>query len=65
MRNFVTCILYQILSEWLSKEYEWKKRAYKVLVEDPEGKRPLGGPKHRWKDNIKTDLKEMGWDHVD
>ena len=26
----------------------------------PEGKRPLGRPRHRWEDNIKTDLLEVG-----
>jgi len=32
-----------------------------VLVRKPEGKRPLGRPKYRWKDNIKMDLQEVGW----
>ena len=27
----------------------------------PEGKRPLGKPRHRWEDNIKVDLQEIGW----
>jgi hypothetical protein len=27
----------------------------------PEGKTPLGRPRHRWKDNIKMDLEEVGW----
>jgi hypothetical protein len=31
-----------------------------VLVERPEGKRPLGRPRHRWEDNIKMDLQEVG-----
>jgi hypothetical protein len=32
------------------------------MVENPEGKRPLGRPKHRWEDNIKMDLtNRMGW----
>jgi len=31
-----------------------------VLVEKPEGKRPLGRPKRRWEDNIKMDLQEVG-----
>ena len=31
-----------------------------VLVGKPEGKRPLGRPRRRWKDNIKTDLQEVG-----
>jgi hypothetical protein len=35
---------------------------YKVLVGRPEGKRPLGRPRHRWEDNIKLDLREIGID---
>jgi hypothetical protein len=31
----------------------------------PEGKRPLGRPRRRWVDNIKMDLGEVGWGHVD
>ena len=31
-----------------------------VLVERPEGKRPLGRPRRRWEDNIKMDLQEVG-----
>ena len=34
--------------------------AYKVLVEKPEKRRPLGRPRRRWEDNIKMDLRE--WD---
>ena len=33
---------------------------HKVLVGKPEGKRPLGGPRRRWEDNIKMDLEEVG-----
>jgi hypothetical protein len=33
---------------------------YRILVGKPEGKRPLGRPRHRWEDNMKMDLKEMG-----
>jgi len=36
-----------------------RKVAYRVLVGQPEGKRPLGRPKHRWEDNIKMDLQEV------
>ena len=32
----------------------------RVLVEKPEGKRPLGRPMHRWEDNIKMNLKKSG-----
>jgi hypothetical protein len=35
---------------------------YRVLVGKPEGKRPLGRPRRRWKDNIKVDLREIGID---
>jgi hypothetical protein len=38
-----------------------KKGAYRVLVGKPEGRRPLGRPRHRWEDNIKMDLREVGW----
>ena len=33
---------------------------HRVLVGRPEGKRPLGRPRHRWEDNIKMDLQEVG-----
>ena len=33
---------------------------YRVLVGKPERKRPLGRPRRRWEDNIKTDLQEVG-----
>ena len=33
---------------------------YRVFVWKTEGKRPLGRPRRRWEDNIKTDLKEVG-----
>jgi hypothetical protein len=38
-----------------------RRVAYKVLVGRPEGKKPLGTPRHRWEDNIKMDLQEVGW----
>jgi hypothetical protein len=44
----------------------WEKRnAYRILVGNPEGKRPLGRPRHRWMGNIKMDLREIGWDGMD
>jgi len=33
---------------------------HRILVGKPEGKRPLGRPRHRWEDNIKLDLREVG-----
>jgi hypothetical protein len=41
------------------------RNAYGVLVTPHEGQEPLNGPRHRWKDNIKVDLKEMTRDSVD
>jgi hypothetical protein len=42
-----------------------KRNAYRLLVENPEGKRPLGRPRRRWVDNIRIDLGEVGWGDVD
>jgi len=33
---------------------------YRVFVGKPEGKRPLGGPRPRWEDNIKMDVQAVG-----
>jgi hypothetical protein len=41
-----------------------KRNSYRILVGKPEGKRPLGRPRHRWVDNIKMDLREIGWNDV-
>jgi len=38
---------------------------YRVSVRKPEGKRPLGRPRRRWEDNIKTDFQEVGCGGVD
>jgi hypothetical protein len=42
-----------------------KRNAYRLLVGEPEGKRPLGRPRRRWVDNIRTDLGVVGWGNVD
>jgi hypothetical protein len=39
--------------------------AYNILVGRPEGKRPLGRPMRRWEDNIKMDLRDIGFGGVD
>jgi hypothetical protein len=39
--------------------------AYNILVRRSEGRRPLGRPRHRWEDNIKMDLQEIGFGNVD
>jgi hypothetical protein len=42
-----------------------QRNPYRLLVEKPEGKRPLGRPRRRWVDNIRMDLWEVGWSDVD
>jgi hypothetical protein len=42
-----------------------KRNAYRISVGKPEGRRPLGRPRRRWMDNIKMDLREIGWDGMD
>jgi hypothetical protein len=37
------------------------RNAYRIMV----GKRPLGRPRQRWVDNIKIELRKIGWDSVD
>jgi hypothetical protein len=37
-----------------------KRNAYRIFVRRPEGKRPLGRPSHRYEDNIKMGLREIG-----
>jgi hypothetical protein len=39
--------------------------AYRILVGKPEGKRPRGRATRRWMDNIKMNLREIGWDGMD
>jgi hypothetical protein len=42
-----------------------KRNAYKILVGNPEGRRPLGRPRRRWVNNIKMDLRGIEWDGGD
>jgi hypothetical protein len=41
------------------------RNVYRILVGKPEGKRPLGRPRSSWVDNIKMDLRGMGWNGMD
>jgi hypothetical protein len=68
----VTAIDLKILSKRLRKPTKSvitirniDSSAYRILVGKPEGKRPLGRPRSRWVDNIKMDLREIGWDGLD
>jgi hypothetical protein len=38
-----------------------RRGAYRALVGKPKRRRPLGRPRRRWEDNIKMDLREVGW----
>jgi hypothetical protein len=41
------------------------RNAYRILMREPGGRRPLGRPRCRWVDNIKMNLREIGWDGMD
>jgi hypothetical protein len=41
------------------------RNTYRILVGNPEGKRPLGRPKRKWADNNTMDVSEIGWDGTD
>jgi hypothetical protein len=47
--------------------HAWERRenCTKVLVGKPKGRRPLGRPRHRWKDVVRMDLREIGLGGVD
>jgi hypothetical protein len=40
------------------------RNAYKMLVGKSEGKRPLGRSRHKWEENIRMDLREVGWEFM-
>jgi hypothetical protein len=42
-----------------------KRKAYRLLVRKPEGRRPLERPRRRWVDSIRIDLVQVGWGGVD
>jgi hypothetical protein len=42
-----------------------ERNLYRVLMGEPEGKRPLERPRRRWEDWIRRDLREIGWGSVD
>ena len=42
-----------------------ERGVYRVLLGKPEGSRPLGRPRRRWVDNIRTDLQEVGCGNMD
>jgi hypothetical protein len=62
-----------IIRQFKSRRMRWAghvarmgedSKVYTVLVGKPEGKRPLGRPRRRWKNGIRIDLREIGWGSV-
>jgi hypothetical protein len=41
-----------------------ERNVYRIFMEKPEGKRPLGRPRRRWEDGTRLDLREIGWGSV-
>jgi hypothetical protein len=41
------------------------RNPYNILIRKPQGKRPLGRPRRRCENNIRMDLRDMGWRVVD
>ena len=50
---------------WACGAYGRGEGVYRVLVGKPEVRRPLGRPRRRWVDNIRMDLREMGFGYMD
>ena len=50
---------------WACGAYGWRERVYRFLVWKPEGRRLLGRRRHRWVDNIRMDLQEVGCGYMD
>jgi hypothetical protein len=43
----------------------WEMRSsYNILIKEISGKNPLGRPRRRWGDNIRMDLREIGWEGI-
>jgi hypothetical protein len=50
---------------WACRAYGEGRDVYRVLVGKPEGKRPLGRPRRRWKGNMNMNVKEVGCGGMD
>jgi hypothetical protein len=60
MMFVITCL--KIMLRNISLLECGRRGMHMILVGKPEGKRPLGRPRHRWVNNIKVDLRDIGWD---
>ena len=63
----IVCVINSRRMRWAGHVARMGERrgVYRVFVGKPDGKKPLGRPKHRWEDNIKTDLQEVGYGGMD
>ena len=50
---------------WACGAYGWGEGGVRVFLGKPEGRRPLGRPRRRWVDNIRTDLQRVGCGYMD
>jgi hypothetical protein len=62
IKSVTACILFATTYIFHMREV---RGAYNILVGRPEGRRPLGRPRSRWEDNIKMDLREIGFGDMD
>jgi hypothetical protein len=51
--------------KWTNVVRMVKRNECRILVGNPQGKRPLGKPRRTWVDNIKIDVREIGWDGME
>jgi hypothetical protein len=74
MRSFITCTFHHINTFIKSMGIQWVGHVARTvevrnvannLDGKPEGKTPLRKPRRRWEDNIRMDLREIGWEDVD
>jgi hypothetical protein len=47
------------------RRIRWAGHVARILVRKPEGNRQIGRPRFKWEDNIKMDLREIGWYRLD
>jgi guanylate kinase len=74
VRNLIICTLHRILLGHLNQEVQMgracstqgkMRNAYKIFVRKPDMNRPLRRLRNRWEDNIRRNLREIGWEDVD
>jgi hypothetical protein len=70
MRSFIICDFQQSKSRemgWVGRVARMgeNRNLYKISIEGPGGKRPLGRPRFGWQDNIKMNISKMGFEGVD